>query len=169
MSNYQINFEDLNKEIVPVEELRFEPISSRYRAVQIALTSLGYLLLACMALFLLLLDNPLWFIISETLILLAMSLNLIIVRKAWRFKGYALREHDISFRSGIIFPTVTTIPYQRVQQVSMTQNPISKYFDLYAVEVVNGAQALASLSIPGLSEEKANSVKNTVIDKLKQI
>ena len=54
-----------------------------------------------------------------------------------------------------------------MQQVSLKQNPISKYLHLYSVEVVNGAQALASLTIPGLTEERANLIKSTVIDKLR--
>ncbi len=157
------------EEVTPVEELRYESIEPQYRSVQISLTCIGYVILAALALFFLLLDNSLWVILCESAILVTMLINLIIVRKAWLFKGYALRENDLSFRSGIVFPTITTIPYLKVQQVSVKQNPISKLFNLYAVEVVNGAQAMASLSIPGLTEEKATQIKNIIINKLRNV
>ena len=116
---------------------------------------------------LLLIDDYLWCISAECMILAAMAVNLFIAYKAWKFKGYALRENDITYRSGVIFPIVTTVPYDRLQQVSVKQNPVSKLFDMYSVEVVNGAQAMSSLTIPGLTEERANRIKSIVIDRLK--
>lgn len=145
--------------------MHFENLSHGYRNVQIALTAFGYALLAAAALFLLLLDDARWCIATECAIAIAFAVNMVIIPKAWLFKGYALRENDISYRSGIIFPTVTTIPFNRLQQVSVKQNPVSKYFNLYSVEIVNGAQAYNAMTIPGLSEEKALQIKNLVISK----
>lgn len=167
MTNTQFYLNEIKNVIDTVEDLQYEPIDRKYQIVQIVLTLSGYLVLATSALLLLLLDNCLWFFLAEGIILIAMSINFIIVRKAWIFKGFALREYDISYRSGIIFPIITTIPYNRMQQVSVKQNPVSKFFNLYSVEVVNGAQAMSSLTIPGLTEERANQIKNIVIDRLR--
>ncbi len=170
MSNFQVSLEEAGAEAMlrdDVETLRYEQIDRRYRSVQMALTALLYLLFAALALVLLAFDDRLWLIIGESIVGVAFIVNMFIVQKAWRFKGYALREFDISYRSGVIFPKITTVPFNRLQQVSIKQNPISKLFKLYAVEVVNGAQAMASLSIPGLTEERANQIKSIVINKLK--
>lgn len=167
MTNTQFYLNEIKNVIDTVEDLQYEPIDRKYQTVQIVLTLSGYLVLATSALLFLLLDNCLWFFLAEGIILIAMSINFIIVRKAWIFKGFALREYDISYRSGIIFPVITTIPYNRMQQVSVKQNPVSKFFNLYSVEVVNGAQAMSSLTIPGLTEERANQIKNIVIDRLR--
>ncbi len=163
MTNTQLTIED----ITPIEDLNYEGVDPRYRSVQIILTALLYLLFAAAALPLLLLDDILWFILAEAIIVVAMAVNLVIVSKAWTFKGYALRENDITYRSGVVFPKITTIPFSKMQQVSVKQNPISKIFRLYSVEVVNGAQAMASLTIPGLTNERANQIKSIVISKLK--
>ena len=96
-----------------------------------------------------------------------MVVNLIIANKAWKFKGYALRDNDITYRSGLVFAKTTTIPYNRLQQVSVKQNPVSKLFSMYSVEVFNGAQGMASLTIPGLTEERANQIKDILIQKLR--
>lgn len=163
MTNTQLTIED----ITPIEDLNYEGVDPRYRSVQIILTALLYVLFAALALFLLLLDDILWFILAEAVIVIAMIVNLVIVSKAWTFKGYALRENDITYRSGVVFPKITTIPFSKMQQVSVKQNPVSKIFRLYSVEVVNGAQAMSSLSIPGLTNERANQIKSIVISKLK--
>ena len=167
MSNQQICIEDIIGDVRPVDELQYEKIDRKYRNVQMILTALGYLLLAGAALFLLLLDDCIWWIAAECVIVVAFAINMIILRKAWEYKGYALRENDITYRSGILFPMTTTVPYVRLQQVSVKQNPVSKIFRLYAVEIVNGAQGMASLTIPGLSEERANQIKDIALEWMK--
>ena len=166
-SNHQIYLEEINERIDQVENLHYQPVEPLYRNVQMILTAITYLILAGLALLLLLLDNPVWCLIAEGIIIASLAVNLLILRKAWTFKGYALREYDLSYRSGLIFPTITTIPFNRMQQVGTKQNPISKLFKLYSVEVVNGAQLEAAISIPGLTEEKANQIKNIIIEKMR--
>ena len=152
--------------IEPVVDLKYETINAKYRTVQMILTGCLYMIIVLLAFFLLLLDDILWFILAEAIIVATMITNLIMVRKAWMFKGFALRENDISYRSGIVFPTVTTMPYNRLQQVSVKQNPVARFFNLYSVEVVNGAQAIYSLSIPGLTKERADQIKSIMIERM---
>lgn len=163
MINHQISLAG----VVPVEELEFEPLDARYRNAQIIGVLLVYVLFMCLAAFLLLADCFWIFIVAECILALAAAINAAILPKAFRYKGYALRDHDISYKSGMIFPKTTTVPFARVQQVSVGQNPVSRFFRLYSVEVVNGAQALSSLKIPGLTEETANRIKNLVTEKLR--
>lgn len=167
MANAQIRIEDIMQEIQPVDELEFEPVDHRYRSVQLILTGMGYILAAAFALLLLLIEDCIWCIMAECMIGAAMVVNLIIANKAWKFKGYALRDNDITYRSGLLFAKTTTIPYNRLQQVSVKQNPVSKLFSMYSVEVVNGAQGMASLTIPVLTEKRATQIKDIVIQKLK--
>lgn len=163
MTNHQIFLE----KITPVEDLLFEHVNEKYRSVHIAVIILIYSVLAVLGLLLLFTDYPIWCIPAEILIIVSALINLSIVARAWKFKGYAMRENDITYRSGIIFPKLTTIPFERIQQVSVKQNPVSKFYGLFTVEIINGAQGLSSLTIPGLTEERANQIKNMVIDRLK--
>lgn len=162
MTNVQPNPEPRGK----IEDLTFGKLNGKYRAVQIAGAVLVYSALAAMALLLLISDNIWWCVIAECMIIAVFVFNIMILREAYLFKGYALREHDISYRTGMIFPKITTIPYRRIQQVSIEQNPVSKFFGLYSVEVVNGAQTLSSLTIPGLTEDMARQIKNCITEKL---
>ncbi len=151
---------------IPVSELRFEPLAEKYKQAHYVGTTLIYLLLMSLALLLLLTEYHRILGYVEGAVAIFFGINLIILSKAYSRKGYALREHDISYRSGVVFHKVTTIPYSKIQQVSLKQNPISRLFGLYSVDIVNGAQTISSLNIPGLTQEKASYIKDLITKKI---
>lgn len=160
------NYQTFTEQITPVENINFEPLDAKYMKVHLIGTILSYFVLMAAALLLLLLENPWFCIATECMLALCFAINISLIPKASRFKGYAFRRHDLTYRTGLVFPKLTTIPYQRIQQVSLRRNPISKLFGLCSVEIVNGAQSLASLKIPGLSEEKAGQIRNLLTEQL---
>lgn len=162
MTNFKINTEC----ITPIYQIEFEHLDEKYKKVQYIGITLTYLVFMGIGMFLLLADSIWWCISTEIALATALVINLSIVSQAYRIKGYALRENDITFRSGFIFTKTTTIPYSRLQQVTIKQNPISKFCRLYTVELVNGAQGLSSLNIPGLPESTAKQIKNLLTEKL---
>lgn len=103
---------------------------------------------------------------AESVLLAAAAVNMLFLPKAYAYKGFAIREHDITYRSGIIFPKTVTIPFCKVQQVSVRQTPVTRMFGLYAVDIVNGAQFLAETTIPGLTKEKADRIKALLIERI---
>ena len=155
--------------IDPVEELSYTPLEKSYLKTQAVITALIWLGLMLLPLFLLLTDEfdgrNLIVICAEAVLLAAGLVNLSILPKAYAYKGYAVREHDITYRSGIVFPKTVTIPFCKIQQVSIRQNPVSRMFGLYAVDIVNGAQMLAETVIPGLTREKAEEIKSLLIER----
>lgn len=162
MSNLQIEPRTTD----PVEALSYEHVSPKYRSVQMAYAVIVYAVIAAAALLLLLSGSAWWCVAAEAATAVALALNLAVLARAYRFKGYALREHDITWRSGVIFPKTTTVPFVKIQQVSVCQNPVSKFFGLCAVEVVNGAQGLSSLSIQGLTKADADRLKSVITQRL---
>ena len=68
-SNHQIYLEEINERIDQVENLHYQPVEPLYRNVQMILTAITYLILAGLALLLLLLDNPVWCLIAEGIII----------------------------------------------------------------------------------------------------
>lgn len=164
MTNFKLDIES----ITPISEIKFEHLNEKYKKVQVVGIILSYLFLMGLSLLLLLTDNVWWCISVEITLMIAFAINLSFISLAYQIKGYAIREKDITYRSGFIFTKTTTIPYSRIQQVSIKQNPISKFCHLYTVEIVNGAQYLSSLNIPGLTESTAKKIKNLLTDKLQQ-
>lgn len=149
-----------------ITNLNFEPLDDKYCSAKFCGVAILYVALIGIA-SLILLSDVIWMFAAVEGIIIALAIvNLLIIPKACRFKGYALGNDDITYRTGILFPKTTTIPYPKIQQVSIKQNPITRLYHLYAVEIVNGAQQLSTLSIPGLTQETADNIKNIVTDKI---
>lgn len=163
MTNRQI----VPEGVTPVDELRFTALEPRYiRAIFFSIL-LSYLLLMGLGLLFLTgdLEHPvLVTVITECVLGAACMVNLCLIRHIYAVRGYALREHDITYRKGIFFPKLTTVPYARIQQVSVRQNPLTRALGLYALDIVSGAQG-AALTVPGLSEDVAQNIKSLLIQK----
>lgn len=162
-----INRQVWPEDIQPIEDLRFEHIESAYIKVIIIRIVLTYFILMAIALLIPVFVDHGFVILAgvETVLAVALAINVALTRKIYFFKGYALRDKDISYRSGIFFESVATIPYSKIQQVSIRMNPVSRIFHLYYVDVINGSQdVMNSVTIPGLSHEKAERLKSLLIN-----
>lgn len=166
MTNRQLALSGIDR----VEDLHFTPLEKNYLKALVIKTLLTYLVLMALSLPLLAWEAFSYrhevTIAAECVWLALLVANLFLLPKAVTYKGFAIREHDITYRSGIIFQSVTTVPFSKIQQVSIRQNPVTRLFGLYAVDIVNGAQMLSNISIPGLSAETAEEIKALVAKKL---
>lgn len=167
MTNRQLNPEDIER----IEDLRYEPLERKYVRVMFTNTLLLYLFLMALVLLLLFIKEIdcryTLVTVMESILAVIAVINLILLPKACSYKGFAVREHDITYRSGIIFPSATTIPFCKIQQVSIRQTPISRIVGLYTVTMANGAQTLSESHIPGLSGQRANEIKTLIIEHIK--
>lgn len=76
--------------------------------------------------------------------------------------GYLVRDHDLSFSSGVIARSVATVPFARVQHVSIERGPIDRRFGLASVQL---RTAGGGVSIPGLTDDLAERLKQLVADR----
>lgn len=82
--------------------------------------------------------------------------------KGFKIKGYALRQNDISFKTGLLFFSVTSIPFNRVQHTEVSQSPLARLFDLGEVRVYTAGGASSDLTISGLKIEEAHRLKDHI-------
>lgn len=75
--------------------------------------------------------------------------------RRWRF---ALREHDLWIRSGVLWLNTSVIPYARLQFVDTTQGPLDRVFGL-AQLVVHTAAPGTSGRLPGLALDDAEALR----------
>lgn len=166
MTNRQLTLSGIDR----VEDLHFTPLEKSYLKAQLIKTLLVYLTLMALTLSLLAWESFRYrhevTFAAECGWLAMLVANLSLLPRAVAYKGFAIREHDITYRSGVIFPKVTTVPFRKIQQVSVRQDPVTRLFGLYAVDIVNGAQALSDISIPGLTARTAEEIKALVTKKL---
>ncbi|MGL4582442.1 MAG: PH domain-containing protein [Flavobacterium sp.] len=83
-----------------------------------------------------------------------------------RQKGYALREQDIIYKTGLISRSQTVIPFNRVQHVGVYESFLLRLFNLCTVEFFTAGGALGDLKISGISKEEGERLKEYVIQKI---
>lgn len=76
--------------------------------------------------------------------------------------GYLVRDKDFSYRRGIISRDVTTVPFARVQHVSIDRGPIERYFGMATLDM---RTAGGGLNVAGLDEDTASQLKALVVDR----
>ena len=86
-----------------------------------------------------------------------------LVNKTYQIQGYAIREKDIIYRSGVFFRRTTVIPFNRVQHCEVKQGPIERLFNMRTLEVYTAGGQSSDLSIPGLSGDLAEQLKEFII------
>lgn len=81
-------------------------------------------------------------------------------------KMYALRELDITYKSGWFYKTTTTIPFSRIQHLEIEQGPISRYFHLSSLSIFTAGDSSNDLIIKGLKKEESQKLKEFISLKL---
>lgn len=92
------------------------------------------------------------------LVALSAALKVVEVRNI----AYQVREHDLSYRSGVLVKTVETVPFVRVQHARISQGPIQRRFDLATLEVNSAGP---DLHIHGLGSGDAERLKVLVVER----
>jgi membrane protein YdbS with pleckstrin-like domain len=77
--------------------------------------------------------------------------------------GYLVRDKDFSFRRGVVGRSVTTVPYARVQYVSIDRGPLARAFGLATLQMRTAGSA--GLTVPGMTNETAERLKAMVVDR----
>lgn len=159
-------------DIQPVEGLAFTPLERIYVRVLTARIAIIYIILmGCALLIPVFMESYGYRILLcvECALAISMAVNLTLSHKIYDIRGYALRHKDITYRTGLFFTKVTTIPFSKIQQVTVRMNPLSRIFSLYYLDILNGSQAaMNQISIPGLTLEQAERMKSLLINETNQ-
>ncbi|QDP03078.1 PH domain-containing protein [Thalassotalea sp. PS06] len=78
-------------------------------------------------------------------------------------KAYALREQDLSYKSGLFFRKVITQPIARIQHVELKRGPLDRRFELAKLQVFSAGGAMHTFEIPGLELKNAQSIRQFIL------
>ena len=164
--NWEINIDKLPKAV----ELEFVPIERTYAKVLYignGITFFVILALLMSAIFLYI--GPLhWLSFGLlTLWLLFLILSFWFAHTSVAHKAYALRQRDISYKSGIFFREWITIPFTRVQHCELSRGVLDRTFGLAELRIFTAGGSSSDISIPGLKSEVAQQLKDFIIAKIK--
>lgn len=101
---------------------------------------------------------------------------LAVVRLAWALfwpvvdiprRGYAVRDKDILYKAGVLWRSVTAVPYNRVQHAQTGNAPMDRRFGLARLTVFTAGTMGGDLSIEGLDEAMAERLRVFVVGKVR--
>lgn len=72
--------------------------------------------------------------------------------------GYAERETDLYIRKGLMFRSLTVVPYGRMQVVTVNSGPLERRFGLATV-TLQTASSMTDATIPGLAAADADALR----------
>lgn len=87
---------------------------------------------------------------------------------SFQYMGYALREKDISFKSGLLWRSMTTVPFNRVQHCDIKQGMLDRRFGLAKLTIYTAGGQSTDLMIPGLLPETAERLKTFILQSTEQ-
>ena len=90
---------------------------------------------------------------------------------AWPFlsvprMGYALREHDLLYKSGVFWRTVTAVPFNRIQHVEKSSTPLDRRFQIASLQIFTAGGSGGDLKIHGLPARVAEQIRAFILDKV---
>ena len=80
-------------------------------------------------------------------------------------RGYAVREKDIAFKSGLLWRTVTVVPFNRVQHAATGSGLLDRNFGLATLTVFTAGGSGGDLHIAGLGADRAERLRVYVVSR----
>lgn len=100
--------------------------------------------------------------VALPVILLFIAINFALAYLRWSRLTYAVRESDIRVESGLLSRSARSVPYERIQDVSLEQKFLPRLFGLTEVKFETGAGGGEDLKLSFLSEDEGERLRQLV-------
>lgn len=145
-----------------LDDHAFEPIDPSYVRMRSTLAGAVAVIVAATTVALVAASTSVWVALVGTVVLALVILVGVLHRVEVAHMGFLVRTHDLSFRRGVITRSVATVPFARVQHVSIARGPIDRQYGLASLQL---RTAGGQLAIPGLAVDVADRLKQLVADR----
>ena len=95
-----------------------------------------------------------------------LMLSLWWIYKSHQYKGYALREQDIIYKTGVIWRRTTILPFNRIQHVETQQGVLQRKYNLAKLQLFTAGGQRADLTINGMDFAVTEGIKNRLLRKI---
>ncbi len=90
----------------------------------------------------------------------------VVYNASFKRRGFALREKDILYKSGVIAETTTIVPLNRIQHVALNEGILSRVFKLGTLQIYTAGGNSGQISIAGIPIEQAKVMKEALVQRL---
>ncbi|WP_316823416.1 PH domain-containing protein [Pedobacter gandavensis] len=91
-----------------------------------------------------------------------------IYKVSMKKRGFAIREKDLIYKSGIISISTSIVPFNRIQHITLNEGVFSRLFHLAALHIFTAGGLSGNIVIPGLDIELAHTIKQELSRQLNQ-
>lgn len=90
----------------------------------------------------------------------------LLFRLSFKKRGYALREKDIVYKSGVIAETTTIVPINKIQHVAIAEGIFSRFYGLATLQIYTASGLSGHIHIAGVPIEKAKLIKEALLKRI---
>ncbi|RYZ22958.1 MAG: hypothetical protein EOO16_06875 [Chitinophagaceae bacterium] len=90
----------------------------------------------------------------------------LLIEFGWPWRGYALRTHDITYRSGWIFRRLQVCPFNRIQNCSLSRGPLDRRYGVATLVLYTAGSDSADMKLPGLPVATAESIREFLLNRI---
>ncbi|WP_412465494.1 PH domain-containing protein [Pedobacter sp. KLB.chiD] len=88
---------------------------------------------------------------------------------SFKKRGYAIRTHDIIYKSGIIAESTTIVPLNRIQHIELNEGLFSRMYQLGSLQLFTAGGQTGHIHISGIAIDEAKRVRDLLLNKLEQL
>ncbi|ABV38306.1 membrane-flanked domain protein [Shewanella sediminis HAW-EB3] len=77
--------------------------------------------------------------------------------------GYAVCPHELVMQTGIIWVKRISLPYTRLQHISLSQGPLERKFYLRTLKCFSAGSGSAEIELPGLESKTAEKLRQHLL------
>lgn len=105
------------------------------------------------------------FVILSSQWLIALVIAMVWPSIAVPRRGYVLRDRDILFRKGVVWRSITAVPFNRIQHVETSNTPLDRKFGLATLQLFTAGGSSGDLKIDGLARDVAEQLRVYILNK----
>ena len=150
-----------------IDEAPFERLEPRYLTQQRVFWAilLGLMLVGGIVV-MVLTGAPVWvWVIAVGAAIGLFGLAWILEGLAYAYRGVQLRERDVSARRGLIGRSTISVPFTRVQHVTLERGAFDRLFGLAQVVIFTAGAIAADARVKGLTPERAERLREGIINR----
>ncbi len=87
-------------------------------------------------------------------------------RLSFKKRGYAVRTHDVIYKSGIIAESTTIVPLNRIQHIELNEGIFSRIYKLGSLQLFTAGGQTGHIHISGIAIDEAKSIRDLLLKKL---
>ncbi len=157
------------KQLPQYQNISFIALSDNAPITMAANSVLGFILIYILTTVGYFINLPI--ILEHTFFVYLLELTIMGFRIIWcffshRYKGYALREHDILYKTGILWRKKTILPFNRIQHIETSQSLLQRKFKVATIHLFTTGGLKADLVINGIDSDITNEIKLFLLKKI---